>query len=94
MQLEANAWERDWCHALIRGHANERRMPENSQQFLVTFGLPRVVLFEWRNAFELSFAPLEKELVTYNTMIRWGDFYDGGRDREWRALIRKSVFST
>jgi hypothetical protein len=41
------------------------------------------VIFEWRNAFEISFAPLEKELVAYNTIIKWGDFYDETLDRDW-----------
>jgi hypothetical protein len=57
--------------------------PAAARDFLVTFGLPRVVIFEWRCAFEISFTPLEKELVPYNAMIGWGDFYDEARDRDW-----------
>jgi hypothetical protein len=41
------------------------------------------VIFEWRESFEISFAPLAKELAPYNTLIEWGDFYDAARDREW-----------
>jgi hypothetical protein len=58
-------------------------MPAAARDFLVWFGMPRVVIFEWRNAFELSFTPLEEELVPYNAIIRWGAFYNETRDREW-----------
>jgi hypothetical protein len=58
-------------------------MPAAARDFLIAFGLPRVVIFEWRNSFEISFSPLEKELVPYNALIGWGDFYDEARDREW-----------
>jgi hypothetical protein len=58
-------------------------MPAAARDFLISFGLPRVVIFEWRNSFEISFTPLEKELVPYNAQIRWGDFYDEARDHEW-----------
>jgi hypothetical protein len=81
--VQPNVWARDWYHPLIRGRLDERRMPMATRDFLVTFGLPRVVIFEWRNAFEISFTPLEKELVPHNAIIRWGDFYDEARDREW-----------
>jgi SUKH-4 immunity protein len=81
--VQPDVWARNWYHPLIRGRSDERRMPAAARDFLVTFGLPRVVIFEWRNAFEISFTPLEKELVPYNAIIGWGDFYDEARDREW-----------
>jgi hypothetical protein len=62
---------------------DESRVPAAARDFLISFGLPRVVIFEWRNSFEISFAPLEKELVPYNALIGWGDLYDETRDREW-----------
>jgi SUKH-4 immunity protein of toxin-antitoxin system len=81
--VQPDAWARDWYHPLICGRSDERRMPVAAREFLASFGLPRVIIFEWRNAFELSFAPLGKELVPYNAEIGWGDFYDEARDREW-----------
>jgi hypothetical protein len=81
--VQPDAWARDWSHALIRGRPDERRLPAAARDFLIAFGLPRVVIFEWRNSFEISFTPLEKELVPYNAIIGWGDFYDESRDREW-----------
>jgi hypothetical protein len=82
-----DVWARDWRHSLIRGRSDERRIPAAARDFLVSFGLPRVVIFEWRNDFEISFAPLEKELVPYNAIIGWGDFYDEARDREWSLQL-------
>lgn len=85
--MQPEAWARDWCYALIQGRADETRMPAAARDFLISFGLPRVVIFEWRNSFEISFTPLEKELVPYNALIRWGDFYDKARDREWSQQL-------
>src|SRR5947209_5416003 len=62
-------------------------MPAAARDFLDSFGLPRVVIFEWRNAFEISFTPLERELVPYNAIIGWGDFYDETLDREWSQQL-------
>lgn len=81
--MQPDAWARDWSHPLVRGCSDEGRMPAVARDFLVSFGLPRIVIFEWRNSFELSFTPLEKALVPYNAIIGWGDFYDEARDREW-----------
>jgi hypothetical protein len=72
---------------LIHGRPDERRIPAAARDFLVSFGLPRVVIFEWRTSFEISFTPLEKELVPYNAAIRWGDFYDEARDRAWSQQL-------
>jgi hypothetical protein len=83
VRVQPDMWARDWCHTLIHGRPDERRIPAAARDFLISFGLPRVVIFEWRNSFEISFALLEKELVPYNAIIGWGDFYDQARDREW-----------
>jgi hypothetical protein len=81
--VQHDQWAQHWCYPLIHGRSDERRIPVAARDFLVSFGLPRVVIFEWRNSFEISFTPLEKELVPYNGIIRWGDFYDEARDRAW-----------
>jgi hypothetical protein len=83
VRLQPNAWARDWRFPLIHGREDERRIPAAARDFLVSFGLPRVVIFEWRSDFEISFTPLEKELVPYNTTFTWGDFYNEARDRAW-----------
>lgn len=85
--MQPNAWAREWRHPLIRGRPDERRIPAAARDFLVSFGLPRVVIFEWRSDFEISFAPIEKELVPYNTTFTWGDFYSEARDRAWSQQL-------
>lgn len=81
--MQPDLWAREWQQPLIRGCPDERRIPAAAREFLVSCGLPRVIIFEWRSSFEISFAPLEKRLVPYNAIIRWGDFYDEVRDRAW-----------
>jgi hypothetical protein len=81
--VQPDGWVRDWGHELIHGRPDERRLPAAARDFLITFGLPRIVIFEWRNSFEISFTPLEKELAPYNALIGWGDFYDEALDQEW-----------
>jgi hypothetical protein len=81
--VQPDDWARNWCYPLIHGRPDERRIPVAARDFLAKFGLPRVVIFEWRNSFEISFALIEKELVPYNSMISWGDFYDEESDRAW-----------
>jgi hypothetical protein len=83
VRLQPNSWARDWHHPLIHGRPDQRRIPAAARDFLVSFGLPRVVIFEWRCDFEISFTPIEKELVPYNTTFTWGDFYNEVRDRAW-----------
>jgi len=81
--MEPDVWARDWRHDLIRRCPHEVQIPAAARDFLTSFGLPRVVIFEWYNSFEISFTPLEKKLVPYNSLITWGDFCDAARDREW-----------
>jgi hypothetical protein len=81
--LQPNAWARDWRYPLIHGRSDQRRIPAAARDFLVSFGLPRVIIFEWRSDFEISFSPVEKDLVPYNTTFTWGDFYNEVRDRAW-----------
>lgn len=83
MRGQPDEWARDWCHPLIHGRHSEKQIPVAARDFLVSFGLPRVVIFEWRNSFEISFVQLKKRLVPYSAKIRWGDFYDEARDRDW-----------
>jgi hypothetical protein len=81
--MQPDQWVRNWLHPLVRATAAESRLPAAAQDFLISFGLPRIVVFEWRSSFEISFAPLEKELVPYNAIIEWGDFYNEVLDHEW-----------
>jgi hypothetical protein len=83
MGMQPDKWARAWRFPLVRGRADERRIPAPARDFLASFGLPRIVIFEWRSAFEITFTPIERELVAYNTVITWGDFYDASRDRDW-----------
>lgn len=79
--MQPAEWADAWRHPLVRGRHDERRLPSTAREFLVSFGLPRVVIFEWRSPFEISFAPLENELAAYNTVFSWGDFYNPVLDR-------------
>jgi hypothetical protein len=81
MQLEA--WAREWHYPLLHCRPDEKRLPQTAREFLTTFGLPSVVIFELHSSFEISFAPLKNELMPYNSAIRWGDFYSEELDREW-----------
>ena len=57
-------------------------------------GLPRVVIFEWSSPFYISFSPLQEELVAYNTVFSWGDFYNEVLDRDWshRLVVGEEEF--
>lgn len=81
--MQPNDWADAWQHPIIHGRRDERRLPTAAREFLVSFGLPRVVIFQWRSPFVISFSPLETGLVAYNTTFSWGDFYNEVRDREW-----------
>lgn len=89
-----NLWARDWHFPLIKGRSEEARIPADARNFLVSFGLPRVIVFELRNAFEISFKPIENELVSYTSTFSWGDFYDEALDRAWhrQLVIGEEVF--
>lgn len=81
--MKPEVWIKEWAHPLLYCRQDERRLPESARQFLTTFGLPSVVIFESFNSFEISFAPLQEELVSYNATVEWGDFYIEDLDREW-----------
>src|SRR5690348_136917 len=93
--MQPDSWACDWRHALVHGRSDETRIPVATRDFLVSFGLPRVVIFDWCNPFEISFTPLEKELIPYNATITWGDFYDEALDREWaqQLVVGEEEFS-
>jgi hypothetical protein len=78
-----DTWAQAWSCGVVRARADDGWLPGAAREFLVSYGLPRVIIFEWRNDFEISFAPIGQAPVPYNAAIRWGDFYDADRDREW-----------
>ncbi len=81
--MQPNEWADAWQHPLIHGRRDEKRLPSTAREFLISFGVPRVVIFEWHSPFEISFSPLQQELVAYNTVFSWGDFYNEVLDRDW-----------
>src|SRR5580704_3958664 len=85
--MRPDEWADAWQRPLIHYRHDDQRLPPSALEFVVTFGLPRIVIFEWRNPFEISFSPLEKELVAYNTLFKWGDFFNEAVDSEWRHLL-------
>jgi hypothetical protein len=80
--MRPDKWRDAWEHRVINARSDDRLLPAAALQFLLSHGMPKVVIFEWHNGLEISFSPLSGELVVFNTLVRWGDFYDEARDRE------------
>lgn len=85
--MQPAAWIEAWEHGVVNAHSDDRSLPVDARAFLLSHGLPRVVIFEWRCSFEISFSPLGKELVSYGSEVRWGDFYNEVLDKEWRDQL-------
>jgi hypothetical protein len=82
--MEASDWKQGWGEdRVVTLQGDGRMLPVESQRFLRDYGLPSVVIFEGTATFEIHFTPLANNLRSYNTLIRWGDFYDADRDRAW-----------
>lgn len=86
--MEIEAWRRAWgADRLIYAGASSRQLPPTARDFLTSYGLPRVFIFEHENASEISFLPIANKLLAYNKVIRWGDFSDREQDRTWRHQL-------
>jgi hypothetical protein len=81
--MQPDEWLDAWEHRVIHAREEDRHLPVAARAFLLSHGLPRVVIFQWRNSFEIAFSPLAKELVFYNTLVRWGAFRNEALDRSW-----------
>ncbi len=81
--MQPDTWANAWSCGGVRAREEDGWSPAGARDFLVAYGLPRLIIFEWRNDFEISFAPIARAPVPYNAEIRWGDFYDADKDREW-----------
>ena len=81
------AWTDCWKHDIVNARSDDSLLPLEAREFLVLHGLPSVVIFECRNSFEISFAPLAKQLTCYNRLVRWGDFYNEALDQEWARQV-------
>jgi hypothetical protein len=75
-----NAWGTERL-TFLQGHGS--LLPMEASRFLKDYGLPRVIIFEGFCPFEIHFDRLAKNLTSYSTLIRWGDFYDADRYRAW-----------
>lgn len=84
--LPKNEWLAAWNRVITIISVDER-LPVSSREFLTTYGLPALMVFEWRSSFEISFAPLQKPLTFYNAIIEWGDFYDKKLDSRWGSQL-------
>jgi hypothetical protein len=58
-------------------------LPEETQEFLTEFGLPKVVIFECDTPFEISFAPIATRLLSYAETINWSDDDDAVLYAKW-----------
>lgn len=85
--MQPSAWRNAWGHCILNAKADDRQLPLPAREFLSTYGLPSVVIFESDNSFEISFLPLTKELVAYSSLVRWGDFFNESLDREWAQQL-------
>jgi hypothetical protein len=86
--MEASEWRSEWGDdRLILLQGDGHVLPVESRQFLKEFGLPRVVIFECPTPFEIHFTAVSKDLVPYNSLVRWGGFYDEERHRAWGEQI-------
>src|SRR5262249_4877192 len=86
--MEPSVWKQQWgVDRLVYLDGNEGILPVESESFLKTNGLPRVVVFEIPSPFEIHFSPLQMDLVAYNTKLHWGDFYDADLDVQWADQI-------
>jgi hypothetical protein len=81
--MQTIEWRDAWQDRLVYLRADDRQLPNGTRDFLVSFGMPRRVIFECRSSFEISFAPVEAGLTPYNTLVQWGDFYNAAFDRAW-----------
>jgi hypothetical protein len=85
--MQPIVWRKRWQHDLTHARAGERTLPKEAHDFLVDFGLPRVMMFEWRSSFEITFAPLATELIPYSDVIRWGDFFNRELAERWSQQL-------
>jgi SUKH-4 immunity protein len=85
--MEAGEWRDVWEHGVINARGDDRLLPAAAREFLLAYGMPKVVIFECSNSFEISFWPLAEELAVYNARVRWGDFYNKELDREWSNQV-------
>ena len=85
--LQPDVWRTAWRQRLTYPRGDDPQLPVAARTFLSAYGMPSVVIFEWRNSFEISFAPLAGALAPYSTRVRWGDFYNAIRDGFWRQEI-------
>jgi hypothetical protein len=69
-------WKRQWPQVHLQLGLDCPELPPIARGFLLTHGLSKVVGFEAEGnntslAFERSFEPLHRPLISYNKLIRW-----------------------
>ena len=68
---------------LVYLRADDDQLPPRARRFLTEFGFPAVVIFEEQDGFEISFSPVARPVVAYNTLVRWGDIPDPELNAAW-----------
>jgi hypothetical protein len=82
--MEAEVWKMAWgLDRLVFARENDCQLPVIAHEFLRSHGLPRVMIFEGNNPFEIRFKQLDRDLVSYCDTITWGDLYDETLETAW-----------
>jgi hypothetical protein len=89
--MNSAEWRQAWTSPVLHLPHFDPRLSDTTNTFLFTFGMPLNVVFEWQNSSEVSFEPMRKPLVPYNSLVRWGDFYNESSDRDWGSQLQIAV---
>lgn len=85
--MTPDEWSEAWEHRILNARSDDQLLPAEAREFLVSNGMPNVVIFEWSSSFEISFLPLAKNLVDYNALVCWGDDRNETLESEWQNQI-------
>ena len=87
--MDTESWSNasDGTCRLVRLSSPSALLPNPTNDYLASVGVPSHVIFECDSAFEIRFAALAKPLVSYASLVKWGDFYDAGLEKRWQTRI-------
>jgi len=88
--MQSLQWVEEWQHDVVHARREDQLLPPDAHLFLISHGLPRVMIFECRNSFEISFSPLGKELTCFSAVVPSGEV-----DKDWdlQVIIGEELFS-
>lgn len=81
-------WNNAWgAKNLLRGPLRGKRLPARAGRFITTYGLPKVVIFEGPDDFEIRFSPLTRPIRSFGEVVDWGDFPDAKLKAAWSKQL-------